>query len=138
MARMISSQLPRPANNEGYTIVPVPLHWRRLWHRGFNQSAILARDLASLGYGRTLIDALDRHKATPTLGGLGKARRKVALSGAIRARPGRVSEIRGKDILLVDDVVTSGATSDACILALKDAGARSVTLACFARVYAEK
>ena len=83
------------------------------------------------------VDGLVRRKQTPSLGGLGKSARKRALSGAIAVRPGSLARLRGADVVLVDDVLTSGATSDACVSALKRAGARTVIVACFARVLDE-
>lgn len=131
MARLISTRLPRPRSGDE-VIVPVPLHRWRLWRRGYNQSALLARELALLTGGRLMVDALVRQRRTPSLGGLSRAERAQALQGAIRSHPGR--DLRGLAVLLVDDVLTSGATSDACIEALLAAGARSVEIACFARV----
>jgi predicted amidophosphoribosyltransferase len=78
-----------------------------------------------------------RHKATPVLGGLGRMARARALSGAIAAYPRHAGRINGAQVLLVDDVMTSGATSHACVTALKRAGARKVVVACFARVLDE-
>jgi predicted amidophosphoribosyltransferase len=71
------------------------------------------------------------------LGGLGRAARMRALSGAIAVNPSRASRIKGASILLVDDVLTSGSTSEACVKALKRAGAERVVIACFARVLDE-
>lgn len=135
LARLIAARL--PAADADRLIVPVPLHRWRLWQRGYNQAALLARELAALGHGRLLVDGLTRTRRTPSLGGLGKAARRKVLRGAIAVPPARAQTIRGRDILLVDDVLTSGATSDACIMALKRAGARSVRIACFARVLDE-
>ena len=70
-----------------------------------------------------LVDALVRRKPTPTLGGLGRAARARALSGAIAVNPRRAAKLKGASVVLVDDVMTSGATSDACVRALKRAGA---------------
>jgi predicted amidophosphoribosyltransferase len=84
-----------------------------------------------------LVEGLVRRRATPTLGGLGRKARARALSGAVAANPSRASELKGARILLVDDVMTSGATSDACVAALKRAGAERVVIACFARVLDE-
>jgi ComF family protein len=135
LARMISARLP-PAECER-VIVPVPLHRRRLWERGFNQAGLLGRELAKQGYGTLCVDALVRNRPTPSLGGLGRKARARALQGAIGIRKARRSRVQGRDVLLVDDVLTSGATSRACVKVLKRAGARRVTIACFARVLDE-
>ena len=132
LARMIAARLldPDPAR----LLIPVPLHFGRLWRRGFNQSGLLARELEKLGHGTVLVDGLVRRRSTPSLGGMGaKARRRV-LSGAISVHSRRGERIAGSDVILVDDVLTSGATSDACVAALRKAGAASVRIACFARV----
>lgn len=136
LARIMAARLPADVN-EGWIFVPVPLHRWRLWSRGFNQSALLARELVAQRGGTLLVDALERRKATPVLGGLGRAARARALSGAIAVRANRHAAIRGGRIVLVDDVLTSGATTDACVSALKRAGAERVTIACFARVLDE-
>jgi ComF family protein len=135
LARMISARLPELEGS--WLIVPVPLHRWRLWRRGFNQSALLARELARLRGQVVLVDALKRRKATRMLGGLGKAARARALSGAIAVNPRAAERIVGADVVLVDDVITSGATSEACVRALRKAGARRVRIACFARVLDE-
>lgn len=136
LARFIAARLPEEVG-EGWLYVPVPLHRWRLWSRGFNQSVLLAREIRSLRGGRLLVDALVRRKQTPVLGGLGKAARARALSGAIAANSRRLGDITGARIVLVDDVLTSGATTDACVSALKRAGAEKVVIACFARVLGE-
>ena len=132
LARLIAARLPEPDGKR--LIVPVPLHRWRLWRRGYNQAALLARELARMGHGELLVDGLRRTKATPSLGGMGAKARARALSGAINVMPRRASRIAGQHIILVDDVLTSGATSGACVRALKQAGATKVTVACFARV----
>lgn len=136
LARLIAAQLPA-AVDEGWMIIPVPLHRWRLWRRGFNQAALLGGELAVLRGARLVVDGLVRPRQTPTLGGLGKAARARALSGAIRINPRRSAAIKGAKVLLVDDVLTSGATSNACVSALKRAGAEKVMIACFARVLGE-
>ncbi len=136
LARIIAAQLPEEVG-EGWRFVPVPLHRWRLWSRGFNQSALLARELVTLRGGTMLVDALERRKATPVLGGLGRAARARALSGAITVAANRAGVIRGQRIVLVDDVLTSGATTAACVSALKRTGADKVVIACFARVLDE-
>ncbi len=134
LARLIAARLP---DDRDRVIVPVPLHRWRLWSRGYNQAALLARELEALGKGRMLVDGLERRRRTPTLGGLGAAARRRALNGAIAVRHPARAGIDGRDVLLVDDVLTSGATSDACVRVLRKAGARSVRIACFARVLDE-
>ena len=135
LARLIAARI-APATDERL-IVPVPLHRWRLWKRGFNQAALLGRELEKAGCGTLLVDGLERRRPTPSLGGMGKQARAKALAGAINVRKGAAHSIDGRDILLVDDVLTSGATSNACVKVLKKAGARTVTIACFARVLDE-
>lgn len=132
MARLLQPQLPQIDSD--WVIVPVPLHRWRLWKRGYNQSAELARALSKLCDGRLCVDALERRKMTPSLGGLGNTARKQVLEGAISVHKKRKLKLAGAKILLVDDVLTTGATTNACISALKRAGAETVRIACFARV----
>lgn len=135
LARLIAARMP---SGEGHrVIVPVPLHRWRLWSRGFNQAALLGRELERLGHGRMCVDALVRTRRTPALGGLGRKARARKLAGAIALKPQRRRLIAGADVVLVDDVLTSGATTDACIRVLKRGGAARVTIACFARVLDE-
>ena len=120
-----------------WLVVPVPLHRWRLWRRGFNQSALLARAIAAAPERRLAVDALVRTRATPSLGGLGRQERARALRGSIAVNPAWKARLRDAQVLLVDDVMTSGATSDACVRALRRAGATRVRIACFARVLDE-
>ena len=135
LARTIAPRLPRLDAN--WLVVPVPLHRWRLWRRGFNQSALLARDIAQTGGATLAVDVLERRKPTQALGGLGRKARARMLAGAITLNPARAGALRGRDVVLVDDVMTSGATSDACVAVLKRAGAKRVVIACFARVLDE-
>ena len=135
LARLVAARL--PATDGGRVFVPVPLHWTRLWQRGFNQSALLARELAKATGGVLLVDALRRSKRTPPLGGLGRKARERMLAGSIEVASARKSALAGRDVVLVDDVLTSGATSTACVKVLKRAGAKSVVIACFSRVLDE-
>lgn len=114
--------------------VPVPLHWRRLWARRFNQSAALANILASHGGPPVSVTALKRAKATPQQVGLSRTARAANVQGAFRVDAAGRAEVKGRRILLVDDVLTSGATVDACARALLRAGARQVDVLVFARV----
>ncbi|MGE3690483.1 MAG: ComF family protein, partial [Novosphingobium sp.] len=135
MARLMAARL-RGVDAE-WIAVPVPLHRWRLWRRGFNQAAVLAAEIARQRGLKLDVDALVRRKATPVLGGLGARARARALSGAIAVLPGHRERLRGAKVLLVDDVLTSGATSHACVSALKRAGAAQVVVCCFARVLDE-
>ncbi len=132
LARMIAARLP-PLDGE-WLFVPVPLHRLRLWKRGYNQSALLARELARIHGQRLLVEGLVRSKATPPLGHLNKAERAQALAGVIAPHPRHAATLKRAQVVLVDDVMTSGATSNACVTALRVAGAQTVLVACFARV----
>lgn len=130
MARYMA---PLVAERSGDTLlVPVPLHRRRLWRRGFNQSAIVARELSRRLHLPFAVDALKRVKPTPPLKGLNMFQRRRTVSGAFRANP--KARLRGRTIILVDDVLTTGSTADACARALKRAGAARVELVSWARV----
>jgi ComF family protein len=121
---------------EADALVPVPLHWRRLWARRFNQSALLAETIAKAN-GRTVAHgALKRVKATPQQVGLGKSERAQNVQGAFRVPADGKAAVVGRKLVLVDDVLTSGATVDACARALLRAGAASVDVLVFARVVA--
>ena len=139
LARLIDARLlEKDKSSERTLIVPVPLHRWRLWKRGYNQAALLASELAKLGRGKLVVDGLVRSKPTPTLGGLGRRARERTLKGAITVNPRRAELLQSRDVILVDDVLTSGATTDACVKALLKAGAHSVRIACFARVLEEE
>ena len=112
-------------------VVPMPLHWWRRWRRGFNQAELLAREVARR-CGVEVVGAVRRARATSPQAGLSNSRRRENVAGAFQVpRPERV---RGLCVALVDDVLTTGATANACAAALKRAGARRVTLLTLARV----
>ncbi len=115
-------------------LVPVPLHRRRLFSRQYNQAAILARAIGKRAGRAVLPDALVRLRQTEALEHKTAAERAETLHGAIAIRPSRVAAIRGRNVLLIDDVMTSGATANACATALLDAGASAVDVLVAARV----
>jgi len=99
---------------------------------------LLANELASLGKGDPCVDGLIRRKRTPSLGGLGREARDKALAGAIVLNAARAGLMAGRDVILIDDVFTSGATSRACIAAIVQTRPASIAVACFARVDTDK
>jgi ComF family protein len=113
-------------------IVPVPLYRARLWSRRFNQSAMLARAVGRLAGVPVDCFLLARVKRTDSQVGLTAAERRKNVAGAFRVRRDR-AKIRGKRILLIDDVVTTGATAEACARTLKRAGAANVDVLALAR-----
>jgi ComF family protein len=115
-------------------LIPVPLHWRRLWARRFNQSATLAREIGKSANVPVLHDALRRARATAHQVGLSKAQRAENVQGAFRVPTDAKGEVTGRRIVLIDDVLTSGATSDTCARVLLRAGAKAVDVLVFARV----
>jgi len=119
---------------EADALVPVPLHWRRLWARRFNQSAALAQAVSAASGVPVLYEALQRSKATQHQVGLSQAERAVNVQGAFRVARGGKAAVAGRRLVLVDDVLTSGATADACTRALLRAGAATVDVLVFARV----
>lgn len=127
-ARLMVRYLPPDAE----LIVPVPLHHRRMWSRGYNQAGLIAAALTRASGVPSDMSALTRRHATPVLQGLGAAARRRAVQGAF-AVPDR-ARVTGRRIVLVDDVHTSGATSDACTRTLLAAGAARVSILCWARV----
>jgi len=115
-------------------LVPVPLHWRRLWLRRFNQSALLARSIAATSGVPVAETALRRLKPTAPQVGLSKAARAQNVQGAFRVPRASQAAVAGRRLVLVDDVLTSGATVDAAARALLRAGAAQVDVLVFARV----
>lgn len=115
-------------------LVPVPLHKKRLAARGYNQAGQLARALGKLAEKPFLIDGLIRTRVTRPLAELDQHDREVALHGAIAVRPSRAAALAGRTILLIDDVLTSGATASACANALYQVGAAAVDVLALARV----
>jgi ComF family protein len=115
---------------EAEYIIPVPLHRRRLMSRRYNQSALLARALARLGGRPLLVDALVRTRSTASLT---RPQRAQTVAGAFAIRQGRDEAIAGRRVLLIDDVLTTGATASACTNVLLAGGAARVDLLVGAR-----
>jgi len=115
-------------------LVPVPLHWRRLWTRRFNQSAALAEQISRESGIAVAHAALKRVKATAQQVGLSRKDRATNVQGAFRVAPAAKPEVAGRRLIVIDDVLTSGATADACARALLRAGAAQVDVLVFARV----
>jgi len=129
MARYMA---PLVSPNHEALLVPVPLHRVRLWQRGFNQSALVAKELSRrLGIASNPM-ALRRVKRTPPLKGMSPLKRRKTVAGAFKV-PDK-SAVAGKTIILVDDVLTTGSTAEACARTLTRAGAARVELISWARV----
>lgn len=113
-------------------IAPVPLHRWRLLHRRYNQSALMASALAKACGKNAVLNALVRTRATPSQGHLRAGERAHNVKAALAVHPS--VDVRGKDILLIDDVYTTGATVSECAAALKQGGAAAVNILTLARV----
>ncbi len=119
---------------EADALVPVPLHWRRLWARRFNQSAMLAAAISAESSVPIAAGVLKRVKPTAQQVGLSRTERAANVQGAFRVPPEARGAVAGRRLVLVDDVLTSGATVDGCARALLRAGAANVDVLIFARV----
>lgn len=115
-------------------LIPVPLHWRRAWRRRFNQSGALARVIEQQSGVKLAAEALRRIRPTEQQIGLSRTQRASNVQGAFKVAPDRQALIAGRRVVLIDDVLTSGATADACARALLRAKAASVDVLVFARV----
>ena len=118
--------------NAADLIVPVPLHWRRLYSRGFNQSALLAQHLHKISHKPVSLNVLKKIRHTPSQGGLSLEERISNVAHCFKVS--HPLKIKDKSIVLVDDVMTTGATLNACANTLLKAGAKEVTVLCVARV----
>lgn len=123
----------QPMLSPGTHIAPVPLHWTRLISRRFNQSALLSQVLACETGLPSVADLLIRQRRTKSLKNLGRTARHAMLDGAIRVNPRHIAMIKGARVLLVDDVMTSGATFSAAAQACHAAGAGDVCVLALAR-----
>jgi ComF family protein len=117
-----------------HMIAPVPLHWTRLLSRRYNQSAILARQIARNGGPAFVPDLLLRTRRTPSQGAMNRKERAANVKGAFAVSSRHEISVKGQRIVLVDDVLTTGATAGHCARALKRAGAERVDVLTLARV----
>ncbi|WP_321365488.1 ComF family protein [uncultured Celeribacter sp.] len=115
-------------------VAPVPLHWVRILRRRYNQAALLAARVAKLHERPYIPDLLKRSSATRTLDGMTAEQRRDTVAGAIQITAKRADKIKGKRVLLIDDVMTTGATLTQCAEACLAAGAKGVDVAVLARV----
>jgi ComF family protein len=119
---------------EADVLIPVPLHWRRAWSRRYNQSGALARIIERQSGVKVASEALRRVRPTQQQVGLSRSQRASNVQGAFKVAADRSADIAGRHVVLIDDVLTSGATVDACARALLRAKAASVDVLVFARV----
>lgn len=119
-------------------VLPVPLHRRRLWQRRFNQSALLARAIARDAGRPCLPDGMTRRRHTLPQKGLSRSERHENVRGAFTVHPRHATAVKGKNVMIVDDVFTSGATLNECARVLKRAGAAKVFVLTLARVTREE
>lgn len=105
-------------------IIPVPLHWTRLWTRRFNQSALIAKAVGRLTNTPVILDAVTRTRRTSSQGGLGRKDRLRNVKRAFRVRANAVDVVREQHIVVIDDVLTTGATVSAVAESLKKSGRR--------------
>lgn len=137
LARPIAEWMARAGSDllaDADLVVAVPLHRRRLWLRRFNQAAALAEAVARIGGVRHRPFGLERVKATASQVGMTRTQRLANLQGAFRVPAAAAPEIEGRTVLLIDDVLTTGATLNAAARALLRAGAAQVDVLVFARV----
>jgi ComF family protein len=134
LARTMAHYMRRPMGelSEGAVLAPVPLHRRRLWERGFNQAGLIASALGRDGGAEVQPMLLRRTRNTPKLKGMSVSERRRTVQGAFALRDNH--DVRGRNIILVDDVYTSGSTASACARLLKRKGAVRVELITWARV----
>jgi ComF family protein len=115
-------------------VAPVPLHWTRLFHRRYNQAALLAHAVGRASGVKVIPDLLLRRRRTPSQGGLNATERQRNMRGAFALKPAHVGRVEGRRVVLIDDVLTTGATASACAETLIEAGASAVDVLTLARV----
>jgi ComF family protein len=128
LGKLLARAYPREQSFD--VIVPVPMHWRRRWQRGFNQAELLAQAL-SRRIRAPLGSPAKRSRPTPALAGMTRAARRQKVTGVFGVH--RPADVKGKKVLVIDDVLTTGATAGALARALKRSGARYVAILTVAR-----
>jgi ComF family protein len=128
LGRLVARAIPPEQRFD--VIVPMPLHWRKRWSRGYNQSELLAKFIARRR-GVPMAKIVRRVKETAPQAGLSNSKRRLNVRGAFALKTG--ADVKGLRVLLIDDVLTTGATASACAKVLKRAGARHVAVAAVAR-----
>ncbi|HLF58607.1 MAG TPA: ComF family protein [Alphaproteobacteria bacterium] len=123
---------------EGDLLVPVPLHWTRLFSRRYNQAALLAHAVSKLSGVPADATVLVRNRRTPPQGGLDRTMRRRNVRGAFAVPVRKQARVARRRIVLIDDVLTTGSTVGACVEALREAGAASVDVLTLARVAAPR
>ncbi|WP_417269268.1 ComF family protein [Celeribacter sp.] len=119
-------------------IAPVPLHWLRLLRRRYNQSLLLSHEVSKRTGASHVCNLLTRTRRTRSLDGLNAQARREVVKNAIEITPKHRASIRGRSVVLIDDVLTTGATLDVCASACLDAGASRVDVVVLARVASER
>ncbi len=132
VAQTMAGPMARLVPHDAELLVPVPLHRWRLWRRGFNQAVLIGEGVSQRTGLPLLRGGLERVRATPLLRGLSPRERRKAVTSAFRVTDR--AAVKGRRIVLIDDVYTTGATANACVRALLAAGAASVAILCWARV----
>jgi len=132
----LTARAGRELTADADVLVPLPLHRRRLWTRKFNQAALIAREVGRISGVPVDVAALVRIRATRPQVGLSEAERAENVRGAFRVPPSHRAVIEGRRVVLIDDVLTTGATVSAATRALRRAGAARVDVLTFARVAA--
>lgn len=119
---------------ENTLFVPIPAHWTRLLKRKYNQSAVLAQHLSKQTGRPHCPDALQRMRRTPPMEGMSPTERHANVDGAFQLHPRRTARLVGRDVILVDDVMTSGSTLASAARLISAAGAKTVNVLVLARV----
>ena len=136
LARVMASQMQRLLalpDDADALLVPVPLHRWRIWSRGFNQAALIGRELSRTTGLPLETGLLRRTRNTPPLHSLGPRARQKAVKGAFALSPDARAHLSGKTVILIDDIWTTGATASACARMLKGGGATRVEIVCWTR-----